>query len=512
MARTDTDRMQVSSIPSIALGQVPTGQAQTAATSPKPLPADAPVRAPVIPFLPDRVTPSGDESLRHCRSRRTHRAHFGKFDAEYFGLLQKYAIGPPEGVLASRPLRDGKEAFEARLALVKRAERSIVCTTYAIIHDEHGIKFLEALTAKKKESPNVSMVVSIDIVANSMGSLHKKDDDHRRFAAALSAFEAAGGFVAWYGGLDTQLENLGSGDHMKTLVVDGMTAIAGGRNVGTDYVDDWTDFEEELTGPIAAQIAERALLVLKHSNPFSIRAETQELRDGYMRAISDIRIDKNTARVKGRRLLAEARARHEHRRAPLYFISWDPTHGRKDFPFVPEDLNPITEALIESAERATKRITLSSNYVWGVPELQAALMDAARRGVAVTVVTTGEEASPGMALSCYLGARTQYPALIKAGVKIRETITHEHGKMYVFDDRIAAFGSYNTEYSAHGKLVEALIFTSDRTIVGDVNKALEETITWRSIEVADEKPMRWWQKLQRWFLMAFNWLLMHFYV
>lgn len=432
----------------------------------------------------------------------------GRFDADYHATLTKMAFASPEAALSAKPLRDGRAAFAERVALVNAAKSSIVCTTYAIVHDRYGVEYLLALAAAARRG--VKVIVALDAVSEAIGG-SRGATEPEAYAKALRELEDAGGFVTWYATPQHHKKNLGAGNHLKALVVDGMSAIVGGRNTGKEYVEDWTDFEELLVGPIAARVSERAQQVLRHSHPFLRRQQTPELKERYLRALAEIRFDANVAAIRGRRLVSEARARGESVTAPMYFVTWDPTYGRSDYPMVPAGMNPVTEALIATIERAASSITLSSNYVWGVDALQEALMRAARRGVRVTVVTTGEAASPGVALACYLGTREQYAAMMSAGIRILETRRHEHGKMYVVDDTIAAFGSYNVEYPAHDKLVEGLIFTADSGIVRDVKRALEETMRESTEASLALPPMSLSERFWRFLMMLFD-LIFHLFV
>jgi cardiolipin synthase len=431
---------------------------------------------------------------------------FNNFGAEYFGALEQLAGSPPDAARVATPLRDGKEALAARLALVASAKTSIVCTTYAIVHDEVGAQFLDALVAAAQRG--VHVVLSLDNIADKIGSLGCDEKEHAAFYQKLAALEAAGGFVAWYSGLQQEKHNFGSGDHFKALVADGSRAIMGGRNAGADYVDRWTDFEMQVEGPIAAQIGDRALRVVHHSDPGMKRRLSDADKRRYLRAIGDVRYDLNVGSYVGRKRLGEARARGEAVTAPFYLVTWDPTYSAKDGGG--SDKNAVTQALIATFDRASTSITLSSNYVWGVPELQASLIRAARRGVHVTVVTTGEAESPGLARVCYLGERTNYGDLQADGIVIRETTKHEHGKMYLVDDTVAAFGSYNMEYAADRKLVEGLLFTTDQGTVAAVRDALTDTIAHRSQMVSADHAS-FWTRFSNFFLMLFD-QIMHFFV
>ena len=57
----------------------------------------------------------------------------------------------------------------------------------------------------------------------------------------------------------------------------------------------------------------------------------------------------------------------------------------------------------------------------------------------------------------------------------------EHGKLFVIDNNVAAFGSYNMEKSAHDRLAEGLMLTKDSDLIGAVRDSLLETMSKRSM-------------------------------
>src|SRR6187402_2194565 len=67
---------------------------------------------------------------------------FSAFGTTYFAELEKYAMAPPESATKVVPLRNGRQAHAARLALINGATSSIVMTTYAIVHDPYGIEIV----------------------------------------------------------------------------------------------------------------------------------------------------------------------------------------------------------------------------------------------------------------------------------------------------------------------------------------------------------------------------------
>ncbi len=138
-------------------------------------------------------------------------------------------------------------------------------------------------------------------------------------------------------------------------------------------------------------------------------------------------------------------------------------------------MNHITKALILSVERAEHDIMLSSNYVDANTQLIEGLVKARERGERVHIITTGNAGSQVSRLPYYV-AEAHYGRLVQAGCEIYETNNPEHGKMYLFDNKVAAFGSYNVSQVSDKLNAEGLLFSGDATVVSNVRTALEETL------------------------------------
>lgn len=171
----------------------------------------------------------------------------------------------------------------------------------------------------------------------------------------------------------------------------------------------------------------------------------------------------------------------------------DPTFGEVErHAGTPPAQSTVTAALVEAIGRAQTRITVSSNYLNGDEELIRAFEDAAKRGVLVEIVTSGPEASGGMAALIHAGSEGFfYERLFRAGVHIYETVRQEHGKMLVIDDTLGGWGSYNLELCSDGALVEAYLFTTSADVVRDLQESLQDTIDHRSREWSPQPPNLW---------------------
>jgi cardiolipin synthase len=394
-------------------------------------------------------------------------------DRAFWRRLERLAGNRPAVATRFEPLRDGHGAFQSRLALVRGARSSIVGTLYAVDLDRYGFQFLDELTAAARRG--VRVVVAIDRIAQLSYDLRADRVRRRVFRQKVRALEQAGGVLAWYGRLALHLRRLGVGLHYKTLVADGRAAILDGRNIGHEYVERWTDFGARVEGPVVGQLARAALRFIGRCKPY--------------RGLRPLR-GRRARRERFASLLRELRreARHVPRAKGsgprLTLLAWDPLGDERA---VGARGNRITEALSAAVDRAEREVILSSNFVHAGKRLRRSLIAAARRGVRVRIVTTGEAASE-ISIWPYLITSAHYRGLLRAGCEIYETTRMEHGKMYVVDRRVGAFGSYNASKIADRRNTEGLLFTADRKVIDTLVATLEDTIHNRSVRHRPPPP------------------------
>ncbi|MCC6807404.1 MAG: phosphatidylserine/phosphatidylglycerophosphate/cardiolipin synthase family protein [Deltaproteobacteria bacterium] len=447
----------------------------------------APPAAPITPAAPlgsGRALASPAPPPRSAES-------IAREEALWDGL--ETLAGQPEAVATStRILRDGGEAWERRLELIASAERSIISPMYHVDGDPLGIEFVQALTARAREGVNV--ILNVDYVAEEIGNmLHCTAEQVTMLEDALAELEAAGGIIAWYGVLAENVSHVASGSHFKGIIVDGERAIVGGRNIAMQYFGDWFDFDVELSGPVVADIAELAFEQLGRSDPIIYRSEAAPplTYEEYARRVERAQADVMRMQRRERVRLFNERQDGIVRDDPTFIvIGHDPTF--EDGP------NPITEAMVRLIDATEHSMRLSSVFFRAPAEIQEAVLRARARGVRVTILTTGEDEAREISALPYLNAEAAYGPLLAAGVDIEETDQTEHGKMYVFDDRIAAFGSYNIEQPADDRLVEQLIITRDPAMVGDIANIFDDMVETHATPYTGDRSRRsFWETLLR---------------
>src|ERR1041384_1124142 len=121
-------------------------------------------------------------------------------------------------------LRDGPATFDAMIALIERAQTSIVLESYIFRSDEVGARFAAALMVATARGVAVRLLLDwIGI----RGTTRKFLRPLREGGVQVAVFNPPG-FRRWLG--------LVPRDHRKLLAVDGAVGITGGVGVGREWL------------------------------------------------------------------------------------------------------------------------------------------------------------------------------------------------------------------------------------------------------------------------------------
>lgn len=159
-------------------------------------------------------------------------------------LIRSYDIPGAESGHTIRLLPTGEQRFEAMCALLQSAERSICLSTFVYQNDSVGQQILDILIDKARAGVNVRLLM------DGLGSLHTR-------AKVFRPLVEAGGKFAYFMPVlhrpfrgRTNLRN-----HRKITVVDNRAVLAGGANIGIEYMGPqshdarWKDLAFTLEGP-----------------------------------------------------------------------------------------------------------------------------------------------------------------------------------------------------------------------------------------------------------------------
>lgn len=304
------------------------------------------------------------------------------------------------GATVATLLVDGAQAFPAMLRAIAAARVAILVETYILRDDGTGWRFGRALAERARAGVEVSVLY--DAWGSSVG------EDFLDFLRSAGVRILPYHPIRIRGTAGHLLERLRRRNHRKVLVVDGKVAFTGGLNLADDYAapedggQGWRDTHVRLEGPVAKELIHPFLRLWR-------RAGGAPVTEG--RWSAEVRRPDPRVRLVG----------SQGRR------------GRRE----------TRQAYLEAIDAATTRIWLTAAYFLPPVRVLRALLEAARRGVAVDVIVAGTtDVRPVL-----LAARALYGPLLRAGVRIHEWHGRVlHAKTAVIDGRWATVGSSNLDH------------------------------------------------------------------
>lgn len=250
-------------------------------------------------------------------------------------------------------------------------------------------------------------------------------------------------------------------DHRKVLVIDGITAFTGGVNLADEYINEklrfghWKDTGVMIQGDAVQNFTMMFLQMwnIGEKQPVSYRP--------YLTP----------------HILCD--------RAAGYVVPY------ADSPF--DDENVGEHVYLDILYTAKKYVHIMTPYLIIGYEMVQALNYAAKRGVDVELIL------PHIPDKWYAFqvARTYYPELLEAGVKIYEyTPGFVHAKSYVSDDEKAVVGSINMDYRSLYLHFECAALFFNNPSVMEVEKDFRETrAKCQEMTVQDYRNLPWYNRL-----------------
>ena len=381
-------------------------------------------------------------SLRGALRRELHGVHYGRAISALNNGRSAYApdFSTPafEQVIDERtnsltlrgnrvtPLFDGTQAFSMRNKLIDEAQHSIYLQTFIFTDDETGWDLAKRLVAKAQEG------VDVKVIYDGFGSLRTDDK--------LFTYMKKHGVQVREYGKPIEFWDWNDRWHEKIMVTDSSRAIVGGMNIADEYAKG-SSLESLLAlakrGPEAWRDTD--LLVEGPSAQLALQGFASNWRD----LCGEFSADET------RRLFAECPRYDEN--ASVRFVQHRPEEDGDD---------NTSRLLIHALNTATQSVLLENAYFVPPKGLREALMNAARRGVKVQILTNGKESSD-MRMVTPAG-RFHYDELLAAGVEIYEYKGSTlHAKTALFDDKYSIVGSMNLNGRSKYRDSESLFATND---------------------------------------------------
>lgn len=354
-------------------------------------------------------------------------------------------------------LETGAAYFPALLAAIEAAECEIHLETYIFADDATGRAAVAALAGAARRGADVRVLV------DGFGAREFPHGLGRTLVAAGVELEVYRPEAARLRLRRQRLRRL----HRKLAVIDGRIAFVGGINLiddaDTPDLGPRFDYAVCITGPLVARIhASMTRLwrlvgwarLQRRPPPLAIPACRREEAAGDMRAAFVIRDNLR------------------HRRA-------------------------IEDAYLEAVAAARSEVTIASAYFLPGLRFRHALVEAAARGVRVTVLLQGQVE---YALLHY-ATQALYGHLLKNGVRVCEYRTgFLHAKVAVIDDAWATVGSSNIDPFSLLLAREANVVVSDKGFAVRLRESLARAIAQDAVEItpADLRRSGWLARGLRW--------------
>ena len=148
----------------------------------------------------------------------------------------------------------------------------------------------------------------------------------------------------------------------------------------------------------------------------------------------------------------------------------------------------IERAYLEQIAASRSELVIANAYFFPQRRFRRALLDAARRGVAVTLLLQGKADHPVQ----HYASRALYRQFLAAGIRIFEYHPSLlHAKVAVFDRRVATVGSSNIDPFSLLLAQEANVFADDAKFAAELRASLHEAMENRARAV----PANYWARL-----------------
>ena len=419
-------------------------------------------------------------------------------------------------------LRDPTQALASRVLLARSAQRSLDVQVYIFHPDVSGRLLMQELWRAAERGVRVRLLID-DNGSEGMDPWMQALAAHPKIEVRLFNPFAQRGFKA--AGYLTEFSRLNRRMHNKSFTADAIATIVGGRNIGDVYygVDDtllFADLDLLASGPVARDTAANFDAFWNSASSWPVSALLPPADEAALRplarSLADPRDDAPVAQLLAElqrlpALAAPQTALAPAHRARAQLLSDTPAKLDADpSAAVPGSrmLEPLT-AWLGTAER---RLDLVSPYFVPGEAGVKSLIDLARRGVKVRIVTNSLAATDVMAV--HAGYARHRRALLLAGIELYElkpdaadrsraarlpwrmrlagfSAASLHGKTFLVDGRRLFVGSFNLDQRSALLNTEMGLIVDSATITGELAQAIDRDLaagTWQVVLGSDGRP------------------------
>ena len=414
-------------------------------------------------------------------------------------------------------LSDGRDAFAARVLLARGAERSLDVQYYIWRDDLTGTLMLDALRSAAARGVRIRLLLDDNNTAGLDPVLTALDRDPNVEVRLFNPFGAR----SWRSlGYLTDFSRLNRRMHNKSFTADNQVTIVGGRNVGDEYfgVDGdklFVDLDVMAVGPVVRDTSQDFDRYWNSASAYPVTAlvdpSAAEAADALALRAAQLR-----TRPQAQRYLEAIRTspfveQLAQQRLPL---EWSTTQLVSDDPAKALGQAAPDERMVADLGKLLgepkAQVDLVSPYF--VPSKRAAqsLVDIARRGVKVRVLTNSLEATDVAAV--HAGYAKWRHELLRAGVSLYElrrrwgpeppdtgrgrfgsSASSLHAKTFGVDSRSVFVGSFNMDRRSIDLNTEMGFVIDSPALAQRLGKTLDDSIPETAYEVRlDEEGKLYW--------------------
>jgi len=429
--------------------------------------------------------------------------------------------GPAECRVAV--LQGGEDSFAVRMEALKRAQRSIRVQALVFRGDEAGLRIAELLKQKKAEGLDVRVIV--DAFSNPWLQTQWLYFDLKQHGIEVEGYEALA--LQWLNELPipklvphAELDDPNKRFHDKMWIIDGETdqgvAVAGGLNVGNEYFRVnprdpdayWRDQDVVMRGRIVTDLVtafdrnfDYFIGIKKAKGIFDTNLywdATRRVLDETGKVPVHYSIDPELAASVA--ALESRTPAPDFRPATCRFFQSRPRFKE----------SYIQQAYLKLIERAGTEVLIANAYFVPTPSLVKALKDAARRCVAIKLISNSPETNDLPEIS--MVGRGHYKALLavnvspevaacardSSGIRIWEWVGQAadeptrsqgtmHSKYAVVDGTRSLVGSYNLDPRSEKLNSETALVFEEAELSGRLREAFLSNDLKYSREVTPER-------------------------
>ena len=360
-------------------------------------------------------------------------------------------------------LQGGQAFFPALIKAFDAAERWIQLETYIFDFHGTGSEVANALLRAGKRG------VTVQVLVDGIGTAALSEEWRKKFIEAGVSWCIYSPLATSLGGMGLLVPERWRRLHRKLCVVDQRLVFCGGINVLDDFYDPnhgelqapRFDFSVAVTGPLAVDAADAmALLWWRVQAGYSARQRHLSAAwDKFKAAGYGGRTDARPLSNQANPLIAKASGASTSSAVKAALVLRDNLRNRSS----------IERVYRQAIGQARHEIIIANAYFLPGGKLRRALVNAAKRGVRVTLLLQGRYEY----FMQYHAARPVYGALLAAGVEIHEyESSFLHAKVAVVDGRWATVGSSNLDPLSLLLAREANVVVSDKAFAGDLRARL----------------------------------------